>query len=301
MTRSLVCATTVHFSRYCFTGKERDAESGNDYFGARYYASSMGRFMSPDWSAKEEPVPYAQLDDPQSLNLYAYVGNNPLDRIDADGHAPMSWGGFGSCGSGYGAVGCGAGSQTAADMAQQSAFNAQQTAQDQNRSGASTSDPSAPQVPGSPIHLTRFLVGDNGIDIAATGTCSGCTDWVQTITRTGTDDYFHREYVDKGNTTDHQDLYPTNRDRRYTPGLSNFADTPTVSRGGSWAGVLLVGDADPAKHTFVSSGAITYGISVGKGGRVSYFGPSAASRAQINHAMRTINADSSPWVASYAP
>jgi RHS repeat-associated protein len=40
-----------------FTGKERDSESGNDYFEARYYASSMGRFMSPDWSAKEEPVP----------------------------------------------------------------------------------------------------------------------------------------------------------------------------------------------------------------------------------------------------
>src|SRR5271166_5223638 len=51
------------------TGKERDVESGNDYFGARYYASSMGRFMSPDWSAQEEPVPYAKMDDPQSLNL----------------------------------------------------------------------------------------------------------------------------------------------------------------------------------------------------------------------------------------
>jgi RHS repeat-associated protein len=68
------------------TGKERDAESGNDYFGARYYASSMGRFMSPDWSAKEEPVPYANLEEPQSLNLYAYAGNNPLSRADADGH-----------------------------------------------------------------------------------------------------------------------------------------------------------------------------------------------------------------------
>jgi hypothetical protein len=46
----------------------------------------MGRFMSPDWSAKEEPVPYADLDDPQSLNLYAYVRNNPLTKVDADGH-----------------------------------------------------------------------------------------------------------------------------------------------------------------------------------------------------------------------
>jgi RHS repeat-associated protein len=68
------------------TGKERDQESGNDYFGARYYSSSMGRFMSPDWSAKEDPVPYAHLDDPQSLNLYSYVENNPLFKADLDGH-----------------------------------------------------------------------------------------------------------------------------------------------------------------------------------------------------------------------
>jgi RHS repeat-associated protein len=74
-------ATPLHF-----TGKERDAESGNDYFGARYYASSMGRFLSPDWSAKVEPVPYAKLDNPQSLNLYAYVDNNPLSSFDPDGH-----------------------------------------------------------------------------------------------------------------------------------------------------------------------------------------------------------------------
>ncbi len=74
---------STHFNS---TGKERDAESGLDYFGARYYASAMGRWMSPDWSAKEEPVPYARLDDPQSLNLYGYVGNNPLSRADADGH-----------------------------------------------------------------------------------------------------------------------------------------------------------------------------------------------------------------------
>src|ERR1035441_2402177 len=68
------------------TGKERDAESGNDYFGARYYASSMGRFMSPDWSAKASAVPYADMSDPQSLNLYSYVRNNPLSRTDPNGH-----------------------------------------------------------------------------------------------------------------------------------------------------------------------------------------------------------------------
>jgi hypothetical protein len=46
----------------------------------------MGRFMSPDWSAQVEPVPYAKLGDPQSLNLYAYVSNNPLSESDLDGH-----------------------------------------------------------------------------------------------------------------------------------------------------------------------------------------------------------------------
>jgi RHS repeat-associated protein len=73
-------------TEHLFTGKERDTESGNDYFGARYYSSAMGRFMSPDWSAKEEPVPYAKLDDPQTLNLYDYLRNNPLGGVDADGH-----------------------------------------------------------------------------------------------------------------------------------------------------------------------------------------------------------------------
>jgi len=42
--------------------------------------------MSPDWSAKVEPVPYSKLDDPQTLNLYAYVTNNPMTRRDLDGH-----------------------------------------------------------------------------------------------------------------------------------------------------------------------------------------------------------------------
>jgi RHS repeat-associated protein len=71
---------------YLFTGKERDAESGLDYFEARYYASSMGRFMSPDWDSNPDPIPYADFGNPQSLNLYGYVSNNPLSRSDRNGH-----------------------------------------------------------------------------------------------------------------------------------------------------------------------------------------------------------------------
>ena len=68
------------------TGKERDSESGLDKFGARYYGSSLGRFMTPDWATKPISVPYAEFGDPQTLNLYGYVRNNPLSKADADGH-----------------------------------------------------------------------------------------------------------------------------------------------------------------------------------------------------------------------
>jgi len=71
---------------YLFTGKERDGESVLDYFGARHYASQIGRFMTPDWSEEPDPVPHANIHDPQTLNLYGYVQNNPLSRRDVDGH-----------------------------------------------------------------------------------------------------------------------------------------------------------------------------------------------------------------------
>jgi RHS repeat-associated protein len=69
-----------------FTGKERDAESGLDMFGARYYGSNVGRFATPDWAVKPVTVPYANSGNPQSLNLYVYVENNPLYKPDLDGH-----------------------------------------------------------------------------------------------------------------------------------------------------------------------------------------------------------------------
>lgn len=68
------------------TGKERDTESGNDYFGARYYASTMGRFLTPDWASNPEAVPYGIYTNPQTLNLYNYMRNNPLSGTDKDGH-----------------------------------------------------------------------------------------------------------------------------------------------------------------------------------------------------------------------
>jgi RHS repeat-associated protein len=78
--------TSSNDNHYKFTGKERDSETGLDYFGARYYGSALGRFMTPDWAAKAAAVPYADFADPQSLNLYSYVRNIPTTKYDADGH-----------------------------------------------------------------------------------------------------------------------------------------------------------------------------------------------------------------------
>jgi RHS repeat-associated protein len=63
-----------------FTQKERDAESGLDYFLARYYSGAQGRFTSPD-----EPLSGQDENDPQTWNLYTYTSNNPLPRYDPDG------------------------------------------------------------------------------------------------------------------------------------------------------------------------------------------------------------------------
>jgi RHS repeat-associated protein len=77
-----------------FIGKERDAESGLDNFDARYYVSSLGRWLTPDWSNTPEPVPYANLSNPQTLNLYAMVQDNPESFADLTGHGdPTSTGG----------------------------------------------------------------------------------------------------------------------------------------------------------------------------------------------------------------
>ena len=87
--------------RQQFTLKERDSETGLDYFLARYYSSIQGRFTSPDEfsggpdelyffvdDASANPTFYTDLRNPQSLNKYQYVYNSPLRYEDPDGHEP---------------------------------------------------------------------------------------------------------------------------------------------------------------------------------------------------------------------
>ncbi len=77
----LLASSTVKARRSeMYTGKERDAESGLDYFGARYYSGAQGRFTSPD-PLLNSGRPW----EPQSWNRYAYALNNPLKFTDPTG------------------------------------------------------------------------------------------------------------------------------------------------------------------------------------------------------------------------
>jgi RHS repeat-associated protein len=78
--RSASLGYGVDSMRQKFTSKERDSETGLDFFEARYFSSVQGRFTSPD-----EPFAGQDMDDPQSWNLYTYTLNNPLKYVDPSG------------------------------------------------------------------------------------------------------------------------------------------------------------------------------------------------------------------------
>jgi len=131
-------------NHYKFTGKERDAETCTptttclDNFDARYYGSALGRFMTPDWAARAVTVPYATFGDPQTLNLYTYVENAPLNRIDADGHGTPCTPGSSLNGEGQKCV-------QESQVNQENAANAAQNTVD--RSGPAPPPPPTPGVP----------------------------------------------------------------------------------------------------------------------------------------------------------
>ncbi len=72
-----------------FVGKEKDKETGLQYFGARYMKNEIGRFISPDPVGPVDPktskTNYGMLTSPQKLNVYAYALNNPFKYFDANG------------------------------------------------------------------------------------------------------------------------------------------------------------------------------------------------------------------------
>ncbi len=78
-------------TKWQFTSYERDSETGNDYAIARFYINRFGRFYSPDPASGSPP-------NPQSVNLFTYVVDDPIDYTDPDGTLMLQTGGacFGS-------------------------------------------------------------------------------------------------------------------------------------------------------------------------------------------------------------
>jgi len=76
-------------SRFLYTGKELDRSSGLMYYGARYYDAGLGQWIQPD------PL-ISDLYNPQGLNRYAYVLNNPLKYVDPDGNSALAAAGIGA-------------------------------------------------------------------------------------------------------------------------------------------------------------------------------------------------------------
>jgi RHS repeat-associated protein len=71
-----------------FTGQRLD-DTGLYYYGARYYDCTIGRFISADTIVQS-------FSNPQTLNRYSYVTNNPLKYTDPSGHVNVAddWGGW---------------------------------------------------------------------------------------------------------------------------------------------------------------------------------------------------------------
>ncbi len=95
----------LHVSAYQYTGKEKDEETGLNYFGARYQNADIGRFtqsdpltqnLSDDKSLVEKFGKNIDqvLANPQQLNAYSYTINNPIRYIDPDGNSQSPFDGY---------------------------------------------------------------------------------------------------------------------------------------------------------------------------------------------------------------
>jgi hypothetical protein len=156
------------------------------------------------------------------------------------------------------------------------------------------------QIPGTPFTVTNFEGlqypnGAGGVAIGVTANCSDCTAWVQTFTRTGAGDVFGREVVDKGNTAANQAEHYSDIRNPVYGGSNHFSDKPGAPKGGSFKAIVWAGDADLKKGTFTTHAAFAYGFSVSKSGTLTATYPRAATKAERDHSLKTIRADSYPW------
>ena len=305
----LTCTGGTDATEQHFTGKDRDVESGLDYFYARYYSSNLGRFMTPDWAGKPTAVPYANFGDPQSLNLYAYVRNNPNTGIDVDGHYLLGqqWGPAGpqwydpieQVNTNYNMPGgnpdqnqpgatqtSGSGSAPPPPTPPGDSGSAQQQNAGASPSSGGTSRTVTLNIGGKKVTVAYsygniFSNYGGGVDITATPqNCSGCA-WAQVYSR------------GSGAKKDGDGIGPLYGDEG--GGLSVFYDTPASSSPGKFTATTILGATNISGKSFTAIGGFTYGYSMNANGGVTMMAPRVATPQQMSGAIQVLQNNSPDW------
>ncbi len=138
-----------------YTGKQEEAAYGINYFGARWYDPSIGRFMAID------PVGF-NTDNIQSFNRYAYANNNPYKFVDPDGRNAA----LAACGAGP--VGCVIGVGLTALAINQGIQGTQEALRNENANGDSDGKSDSGQSKGDKENISRekgkrFKSGDDAL------------------------------------------------------------------------------------------------------------------------------------------
>jgi RHS repeat-associated protein len=252
-------------NNYKFEGKERDSETGNDEFGARYYSWRWGRWLSADWSSVPEAVPYANLTNPQTLNLYAMVADDPESFADLDGHMDCS----GDNAQGAGCLYLASWDTLHGVTENTNGQNNQANAATQNQRSGKSTGMATFNLGGVPVDFRWATYGEaDGIGggVLITATPRGCDTcvWAQTVS--GSDI--------KGGTK--ADTQPGADPKRYpftgsTEQLGQLWDRP--ERSSAPAGLSFVSTMGVADgNTFNVKGSLTWGFSVNERGDVKFSG-----------------------------
>jgi RHS repeat-associated protein len=239
---------------YQFAGYRYDSETGLYYVHARYYNPTLGRFLQTD------PIGFQG-----GNNLYAYVGNDPINLFDPTGLSVEETGndsdGNSSDSESLGRTGSGSGSKTL------------------NLGGVIVDV--TYQYGAAPPY-------EAGVDITATPeNCNSCM-WAQTVTRTGDGAMAQSK--------DGQGVGPLYGEEAGPP--NQFNDLPASGQGavGTFTAVTLVGQANISAQSFAVQGAMTYGYSTnGTNGGITMIPPSVATSQQINSAIQVLRNSSPSW------
>ena len=235
-------------------------------------------------------MPYAKLDNPQSLNLYAYVLNNPLTLLDLDGHvscndAPALCAAATNSVAHGGTIEGGWANYNQTQLA--SAFEG--AVQNASSDGSTANGQHSVASTTFSLYLGNQMVdGHFSVDQGGAGygayidatpeSCDSCR-WAQVYKRTGDGDS-HGWHTDRGKGDD----VPY-----YRTGGSTFDDCPFSPGGepGTFTAVTVLGNIDKAGKSFSSIGAFTWGYGMNGNGRVYPRFPSGTTSAQAINVLRT--------------